>query len=219
MTEPISRIEAALARLGEEHEPPPGWEARVLAVTALQAQPQPPSVQPHPEPPAQRRWWWVMVPTMALAAAAVLVLVVVRPPTPSQLALNIAIEQPAGQDHPVQRGVESSIARSADPRPGVIHRSTATQNQTIHATAVDGGPEHALWIYRNEKLIIRCPGSAECRGADEAVFRLELTGVYQVVALSSRSALPTIAIGDLLDPTIAQLPDEVVRQRHEITVR
>ena len=204
-TEPMARIEAALARLGEEHEPPAGWEARVLAAAG------------HPR--SKRRWWWFTVPTMALAAAAA-VLLMVRVPRPPQLALNIAIEQPAGPEHPVQRGVESSVDRSTDPQgPGGARKSTAKQNETIHATAADGGPERALWIYRNEKLIIRCPGSSECRAADEAVFRLELTGVYQVVALSSRSRLPAIAIGELFDPTIAQLPDEVVQRRHEITVR
>ena len=31
MTEPLSRIEAALARLGAEHEPSAGWEDKVLA--------------------------------------------------------------------------------------------------------------------------------------------------------------------------------------------
>ena len=52
--EPISRIEAALARLGAEHEPPVGWEARVLAATA---------------PPPRRAWWWLAIAMKALKAA------------------------------------------------------------------------------------------------------------------------------------------------------
>jgi len=29
--DPIARLEHALEQLGAEHQPPPGWEARVLA--------------------------------------------------------------------------------------------------------------------------------------------------------------------------------------------
>lgn len=60
MTEPIARIEAALKRLGEEHEPPLGWEARVLAATA----------PPKPKP----RWWWFTAPAGAAAMVALVAL-------------------------------------------------------------------------------------------------------------------------------------------------
>ena len=56
-TEPLSRIEAALEHLGEELEPPPGWESRVLAATA-----------PLPQ---RRRWRWLAAPVGALAAVLV----------------------------------------------------------------------------------------------------------------------------------------------------
>lgn len=56
----IRRIEAALAKLGAEHIPPPGWQARVLAAVA--------------EPPRHRPWWHVALPGL-LAFAAVLLLV------------------------------------------------------------------------------------------------------------------------------------------------
>lgn len=60
MTEPISRIEAALAGLGAEHEPPVGWEARVLAATAA---------------PTPRRWWWWLGAPLVAAIALLLWLV------------------------------------------------------------------------------------------------------------------------------------------------
>jgi hypothetical protein len=74
----IERIEAALARLGAEHEPPVGWENRVMA--AVGAAP-------------RRRWWWFAVPAAALAAAA-LALVVFPRPAPA-LALRVDVNHSA----------------------------------------------------------------------------------------------------------------------------
>jgi hypothetical protein len=71
------RIEAALARLGAEHEPPVGWEARVLAAVGA----------------TRRRWWAYAVPGVALAAAAAVALVVLRPPP--ALALNVGVKHSA----------------------------------------------------------------------------------------------------------------------------
>lgn len=48
-----ARIAAALARLGADHEPPVGWEARVLAAVA-----------------APGRRWWFAAPIAGIAAAA-----------------------------------------------------------------------------------------------------------------------------------------------------
>jgi len=72
------RIEAALARLGAEHEPPVGWEARVLAAVGA----------------PRRRWWMYAAPGVALAAAAVVALVVLPGPAP-ELALNVDIKHSA----------------------------------------------------------------------------------------------------------------------------
>jgi hypothetical protein len=74
MTEPIARIEAALTRLGAEHEPPVGWQARVLAATATRK---------------QRPWWQFAIPAVALAGIAIFV--VVRPPAKDQ-PLEVALE-------------------------------------------------------------------------------------------------------------------------------
>lgn len=71
-----ARIEAALARLGAEHEPPVGWEARVLAAVGA----------------PRRRWWAYAAPGVALAAAAAVALVMLRRPPPA-LALNVDVQK------------------------------------------------------------------------------------------------------------------------------
>lgn len=80
------RIETALARLGAEHEPPVGWEARVLAAVGA----------------TRRRWWVYAAPGVALAAAAAVALVMLRRPPPA-LALNVEVKHSA-----VYRGDEAS---------------------------------------------------------------------------------------------------------------
>ncbi len=54
MSEPPDRLEEALAKIGSEHEPPQGWQERVLSATRL---------------PRPRRWWIVALPMIAAAAA------------------------------------------------------------------------------------------------------------------------------------------------------
>lgn len=80
MSEPLERIESALKRLGAEHEPPPGWEARVLAAVAPERR--------------SRPWWMFAAPGVAVAAAAAVAVVVMLPPRPHALALQVdVIEQ------------------------------------------------------------------------------------------------------------------------------
>jgi hypothetical protein len=71
----MARIEAALAGLGTEHEPPPGWETRVLAAVGAN----------------RRRWWTYAAPGVALAAAAAVAVVVLHRPPPA-LALNVEVK-------------------------------------------------------------------------------------------------------------------------------
>jgi len=100
MTEPLSRIEAALARLGAEHEPPVGWEARVLAATA-------------PAPRKRSRWWWLSVPVGTVGAVAGLLLWLV----PARgLALNVAFASPPG----------GAVVRGSSPHRDEVMQVTAT---------------------------------------------------------------------------------------------
>lgn len=169
--EPITRIERALEQLGAEHEPPPGWEARVLA-----------AVEPRP----RRRWWWFAIPAFAVALAAVLL-----PPLwrSDGGALTIALDVVPG---PRSRG--DGPTRGGDPTHGqaaaVRH---AAVNDRIHA-GVHGGTGHrAIWVYRGEtELIARCPGTG-CSGGDRDVVvdvALDRIGTYRVVAIASDAALP-----------------------------
>lgn len=76
MTDPIRRIEDALAGLGAEHEPPRGWEARVLAATTAR----------------RRRPWWIYAAPGLVAAAAAVLLYLGRPREPAALALDVDLE-------------------------------------------------------------------------------------------------------------------------------
>ncbi|MCE9579270.1 MAG: hypothetical protein K8W52_39465 [Deltaproteobacteria bacterium] len=92
MSDPaLERIERALAEAGADQQPPPGWEARVLA--AIDAK------------PARRAPWWLLVPALA-AAAAIVFLVWPRAATPpQQLAVAITIDRGG----PLVRGTSAHV--------------------------------------------------------------------------------------------------------------
>lgn len=103
------RIASSLARLGEEHEPPAGWQARVLAASA------------------QREPWWrklvswqVAIPSAALVATVVAVLMVVPAPSPDPLE----VASPGGSASPPSPGVgpprEWPGADSPQSSPGAV---------------------------------------------------------------------------------------------------
>jgi hypothetical protein len=77
MSDPIERLEGALRRIGEDREPPAGWQDRVKAAIK----------QPRA---SRRRWWWLAVPAVAFAALLVLWL---RPR--GQFELDVTIETAA----------------------------------------------------------------------------------------------------------------------------
>jgi hypothetical protein len=83
---PIARIEAALAGLGAEHEPPAGWEARVLAAVST----------PAPRPKLQLRWLLFAAP--AVAAVVIAIVIIVRPPRTGPLQLALAVAKTAVVD-------------------------------------------------------------------------------------------------------------------------
>jgi hypothetical protein len=158
------RIEAALGRLGAEHEPPPGWEARVLAAVAR---------------PARSWTWWLRrfsAPVLALALALALFWW-----WPRAFALELTLA-----DGTTVRGarVERSVGRGTEPCPDL----EAHANQTLQARMTGKGAYHALWIYREERLQRRCPGDLGCEPEGTA-FVFDLTGIYQVVAVSSPVAI------------------------------
>ncbi|HEX3476760.1 MAG TPA: hypothetical protein VHT91_17155 [Kofleriaceae bacterium] len=153
MSDPITRVEQAIEQLGAGLEPPPGWEARVMA-----------AVEP------RRRSWlargWFAIPALA-AIALVAVLLPRSPRAPEPLALSA--ELVAGSQ--VMRGPSA-----------------------LRAIARGGGGHRAIWIYRDgRELAAACPGHPACESSGDAL-RIVLDpvpiGSYQIVALSSASALP-----------------------------
>lgn len=96
----MARIETALAGLGVEHEPPPGWETRVLAAVGAH----------------RRRWWTYAAPGVALAAAAAIAVVVLHR-SPPALALNVEVKHSARfRGHEAAVGDVAHIAVSGGAR-------------------------------------------------------------------------------------------------------
>jgi hypothetical protein len=154
MTDPIVRIEAALSRLGAEHEPPMGWEARVLAATVDR------------KPRRWLRWWLVPIP---LAVLAVGLVVVGSRPTLSRPELAVAFTR-----------------ASAYRGPSMIVGDVMT------VAVRRGGPHRAIWIYRDDRLVLACPRDPGCKGSgDELVAELPVrsVGAYMIVALASSAAI------------------------------
>jgi hypothetical protein len=163
MTDPISRIEAALARLGAEHEPPQGWEAKVLAATVDRR---------------RSRWWWWLTP-LPVAAVAALVLVLLRPVpvNPWMSLLSTPGVEAHGERVELRRG-ERSLSR------GDVLTARATHDQVHGALWIyrDGQLEMAC---------PRDPGCWSFVGQTVAAVRLKLVGTYTIVSLTSKKAIPT----------------------------
>lgn len=167
MTDSDDRVTRALAQLGAEHEPPLGWESRVLAAISA------------PVPARACRRWWYAVPAAAAVAIAAVLLVPRLLPRPDALALMIEREPSATR----LRGDPGDEARIVVPLGG-----------RIRVVARGGGRHHAIWVYRDATtLVARCPGDAACRRAGgqlDMTLALPTIGTYQVVAWSSDNELP-----------------------------
>jgi hypothetical protein len=155
-----ARIEAALSQLGAEHEPPPGWENRVLAAVR--------------DEPRHRPWWQFAAPAVVVAAAAVLLVVVVMPPRPRELALDLEFDR-----QPVTRGDQPD-----ERRVGEIVHATASGGGRNRAIWVYRN-ELALVIACPRDPICRVSGNAV---SVDVV--LGTVGEYKILALSSDAALP-----------------------------
>jgi len=160
MTEPIARIEAALARLGAEHEPPPGWEARVLAATAARK---------------RRAWWWVPVPVFALAAAGLLVVVILRNP-----AFDVGLSFDSGS-----KDTHRSKATGDIPQQMVgdtVHAS-AQHGAPLRAVWIYHGSQLVAACPRDPQ----CRVTGDATGVD---YVLSVVGRYTIVAMHSSAPIP-----------------------------
>lgn len=179
-SERLRRVEHALRRLGEEHAPPAGWEARVLAATEREA------------PPRARRWWWMIVPLAALALIVAVWLARRAPHAALPLAITVEYTQ----------------------APTRYLADGANVGDVAHVVARGGD---ALWIYRNDGLILACPGQPPCRahdGAPAADVTLSSIGTYRWVAVSGEVPAPT----GVLDRDLAVLQRAGATTRVEIVV-
>lgn len=166
MTEPLARIEAALARLGAEHEPPQGWEARVLAAIA------PPRRRWWFAPPRRQRWWFALP---VAAAAAIAIFAVFPRDRPFELTTTF------------KKG--NVVMRSGESTPS---GESAQLGSSVHAVAAGGDGHRALWVYRNDRLVLECPGAPPCQRSDDAVsadVTFTLRGRYIIVALRSNTPI------------------------------
>lgn len=117
MSDPIARVEAAFERLGAEHEPPPGWQARVLAATRQRP---------------RRCSWWLALPAAALIAIGS-IFWPSQKPTDDTLALHV-IWEPVG---PIVRGNSAHV--------GDLAHITATSGDRYRAIWVYRN-EHELVV-------------------------------------------------------------------------
>ena len=157
------RIESALSRVGADYAPSASARARLAA--ALDAE--------RFRRPRMRRWALLGVP--AVAAAAILLLLLRPPPVgPEHAALHVEVVPGDG-----------AARRTSMPRIGDHLRARADIGRASHV---------ALRVYRNrDRLLLACPGDARCQAGARilsADLRLDAAGVYEVLLLTSETALP-----------------------------
>lgn len=169
----LARIEAALARAGDEHAPRPGWQARVLAATA--------------SPPPRRRWWLAAAPALAAAAAVVLWWTWPRgaaapaPPAPIELALVL------------DRG--GAVVRGSSAEVGDVMHATARGGGGFRGVWIYRNDRELIAACPGGGS---CKETAD---AMTATVPLRVIGRYSIVVLSADVALPSPA--GVLDEDLA----------------
>lgn len=160
MSVPIERLESELARLGDTHEPKPGWQARVLAATAEAR-------------PARRPWWQFAIPALVVVAAVVAIIIGTREPAPpAPLALAVHIDGGSA----VVRGTQAKINDGM--------RATATGGKHRAVWIFRGDAGDLVLACPGHRDCTATPTSLT------AAITLSLPGKYVVVALDSDAPLP-----------------------------
>ena len=178
MTEPnersTERIEAALTRLGAEHEPPPGWEARVLAAVSATE---------------QRRWWRLAVPGGALAAvaAAAVVAVVWVPGPPPALALSVDVQHRTltrGDDYSAGDVAHIAVSGGKGPRAIWVYHE-----EVQLVLRCPGDPRCRVSDASTEvDLMLTSPGAYTLVALDTAADLPSLTGTYDADTAAAKDA-------------------------------
>ena len=163
MTDPITRIEAALERLGAEHEPPAGWEGKVLAQIE------------------QVSWWrrllrWKIAIPLAATAAAAVGVAVFWPLHRADRALALALDyRDSGE-----------VFRGSSHRVGEVMRAVATGGGGYRAVWVYCEDKLVVACPGGSG----CSGSEDETIAER---KLDSAGHYTVVALTSSSPISSPA--------------------------
>ena len=182
-----ARIEQAISRLGADHEPPLGWQARVLAEVAGSGR---------GRTQWWSRWWRAILPASVSAAVAFALLVWVASPTKTTVALSIR----RVSERQVLRGGEDFFF-----------------GDRLGVEADCGAARCAIRAYRDDRPLLACPGSRGCRVAGEisgVELDLDRLGEYLVIAFPA-AALPIVEESDgTLDGDLSRLraANVVVRQ-------
>jgi RNA polymerase sigma factor (sigma-70 family) len=102
---------------------------------------------------------------------------------------------------PGGRAVDSRPAFESQIKRGDVRvrgDSSARLGDTLLAT-VRGGKHRAMWLYRNDRLSLRCPGPTGCASSDRVLsldVPLDLLGRYTLIGLRHDAPLP-VPQGDL----------------------
>jgi hypothetical protein len=183
MNDAMARVKAALERLGDEYEPPPGWDTRVLTVIG----------QWPPWQPWWRRWhwwrrwrWWLAIPMGALGAI-IGWFALLPAPDPMVEATSIAMLR-ATSDNGLALEITWESAGST------MRGRAAHLGDRVHVTATSGDRHHAIWVYHDDReLIVACPAGPSCNGARHTMtadVTLQTVGRYTFLAVASDAPLP-----------------------------
>lgn len=188
------RIGDQLAQLGEDLVPPPGWEDRVLAATRASS---------------RRRAWWLAMPAVAAAAAVLLLWIVPRSGQPLVRPTVVASGAPPAGAPPERR------LRGKD----IVHGDTMT------VVARSRAAYRALWIYQSDRLVLRCPApedhrnTPQCQDDDDAlVGTVPDAKIGRYIAIAVASNTPIREPQGNRDQDVAALDASAKVERTEIPV-
>ncbi|HEX4962488.1 MAG TPA: hypothetical protein VF173_16760 [Thermoanaerobaculia bacterium] len=187
------RLRARIAALGEEDEPPVGWQARVWERIDQRRERR------------RRGWAWWLVPAAVGVAASLAALFLISPP--GGLPPGLRVEIQTGTT--IHRG-----GRVGEAQPGDLLLLAATTGGARHAE---------LRVYRNDtELVLRCSTESPClrRGEEmRATVLLDVVGRYQPLLILAKKPLPSPAPDLEKDTSAALAAGADVKLAREIVVR
>jgi hypothetical protein len=184
------RLRARIAALGEEDEPPVGWQARVRERIDQRRERR------------RRGWQWWLVPAAVGVAASLAALLLIRPPGPQPPSLRVEIQAGA------------TVRRGGEAQPGDLLRLTAATGGARHAELRVYRNDTELVL----RCSTGRPCSR--RGEElRAAVPLDVIGRYQPILILSKNPLPSPESDLEKDTSAALATGADVRLGSEIVVR